>query len=153
MPAPFQNPYTNPYGYGYNPYQPQPFQPVQPVQPTVQPQTTQPGQFAAPSPMTPPTVHVDIIRINSADDVNNYPVNAGTTQMFQLGDGEAFITKEMSASGQVNIDIYPKQPKKPTPPPFDPSQFVTWEGLEERLAGLNGRRRKRQDEPDAGQES
>lgn len=129
-----------PYGYGvYNPYQ-------APQYPAA------PQQQAAPQPMTAPTIHVDIIRVNNAEEVAGYPVNAGTTQMFQLGDGEAFITKEVFANGQSNIDVYPKQPKKPAPPPFDPSVFVTREELEERLAGLSVRRR-RKDETDAGQES
>lgn len=128
------------YGYGvYNPYQQAPQYPAAPQ------------QQAAPQPMTAPTIRVDIIRVNSAEEVAGYPVNAGTTQMFQLGDGEAFITKEVFANGQSNIDVYPKQPKKPAPPPFDPSQFVTWDALEEKLAGLSGRRR-RKDETDAGQE-
>ena len=137
MPGPYTNPYAvnNLYGYGY------------PYQPTYQPMQTAPAvpqQTAAP--MTPPTVHVDIIRVNSVEEVTGYPVNAGTTQMFQLGDGEAFITKEVLANGQANIDIYPKQPKKPAPPPVDLSQFVTWDALEEKLAGLNKRRGRRQDE-------
>lgn len=131
--------YTPAYGYGgYNPYQ-------------VSQYPTTPQQQAAPQPMTPPTIRVDIIRINSAEEVTGYPVNAGTTQLFQLGDGEAFITKEVLANGATNIDVYPKQPKKPAPP-FDPSVFVTREELEERLAGLQKRRGRRQDEPDAGQE-
>lgn len=111
-----------------------------------------PQQQAAPQPMTAPTIRVDIIRVNNAEEVAGYPVNAGTTQMFQLGDGEAFITKEVFPNGQANIDIYPKQPKKPAPPPFDPSQFVTWDALEEKLAGLSGRRR-RKEEPEQAQES
>lgn len=125
--------YAN-YGYGYGYGQQYP---------------STPQQQAAPQPMTPPTIRVDIIRINSAEEVTGYPVNAGTTQLFQLGDGEAFITKEVLANGATNIDIYPKQPKKPAPPPFDPSQFVTWDALEEKLAGLQKRRGRRQDEMDA----
>ena len=109
-------------------------------------------QQTAPSPMSPPTVHVDIIQVKTAEEVTGYPVNAGTTQMFQLADDSAFITKTVYADGQTNIDIYPKQPKKPAPPPFDPSQFVTWDALEEKLAGLQ-KRRGRKDEADAGQES
>lgn len=152
MPGPYNNPYT-PYAYtAYQPYQAPLVQPIQPA-PTVQPQPAQSGQFAAPQPMTPPTIHVDIIQVKTLDEVDGYPVNAGTTQLFQLGGGEAFITKEVFANGQTNVDIYPKQPKKPAPPPFDPSVFVTREELEERLAGLSGRRRQRRDEPEQSPES
>lgn len=136
------NPYAaNPYGgYGtYNPY------PTYPNTPTAQ-------QQATPQPMSPPMRTVDLIQIKSVDDVANYPVNAGTVQLFQMTDDSAFVTKAVYADGQQNIDVYPKQPKKPAPPPFDPSVFVTREELEERLAGLSGRRR-RKDETDAGQES
>lgn len=166
MPVPFQNPYTSPYGYaGFNPYQPQQFQspPVQPSQ--TLPQQPQPPQqqvqYAAPAPMTPPTVHVDIIRVNTAEEVNNFPVNAGTTAMFQVGDGEAFITKEVLANGQCNIDVYAKQPRKPSSPPFDMSQVVTWDKLEqwaddreaEGSTSRTRRGRKRQDDGNTGPES
>lgn len=128
-----------PYGYGgYNPYQ-VPQYPATPQQQT-------------PQPMTAPTIRVDIIRVNNAEEVAGYPVNAGTTQMFQLGDGEAFITKEVFPNGQASIDIYPKQPKKPAPPPFDPSAYVTRDELEERLAGLTGRHRQRREEPEQPQD-
>lgn len=131
--------YTPAYGYsGYNPYQ-VPQYPAAPQQQT-------------PQPMTAPTIRVDIIRVNSAEEVAGYPVNAGTTQMFQLGDGEAFITKEVFANGQSNIDVYPKQPKKPSAPPIDPAQFVTWDALKEYLAGQPERRGRRKQEAEAGQE-
>lgn len=124
---------VNPYG-GYQQYQ-----------------TAQAPANPQPAPMSRQMVHADIVLVNSVEEVQGFPVNAGSVVMFQLGGGEAFITKEVTADGQMNIDIYPKQPKKPAPPPFDPSQFVTREELEKRLGELTARR-GRKDEADAGQE-
>ncbi len=152
--------YNNPVPfYGQNPYQGfqnnQPFpnnnQPFQnsfqtaPYAQQGQPVQQPPQQ---PAPMSAPTIRVDIIRINTAEDVVSYPVNAGTTQMFQVGDGEAFITKEVLANGAANIDIYAKQAKKPLQPPLDLSAYVTREELEKRLEGLS-RGRKRQEKQES----
>ena len=148
-------------GYpGYiNPYlqsaYPQTYQtPQYPTPYTVQtayPQQVQ--QQAAPQSMTPPTIHAEIIQVKSTDEVDKFPVNAGTSQLFQLADDSAFVIKSVYPNGQTETDIYAKQPKKPVPPPIDPTQFVTWDALGDALdkwaAGREtGKgKRKRQDEP------
>lgn len=140
----------NPYLYSqfYNapyPYQPPTAPSYTPpystqTQPAPMPQQ-QPGP--APQAMTPPTVHAEIIQVKSVEEVDGFPVNVGTTQMFQLADDSAILTKTVYANGQYNVDIYAKQAKKPVAPLFDPSAFVTRDELEERLAGLTRFRRKR----------
>lgn len=140
----------NPYyqaGY-YNPYQAV----MPPVTPTVPPYTPppysaqgqpapvqavqQPAPAPAPQAMTPPTVHVDIIQVKNADEIDRFPVNAGTSQLFQFADDSAFVIKSVFPNGQSDTDIYVKQPKKPVQPALDPSVYVTREELEKRLAGL-----------------
>lgn len=86
--------------------------------------------------MTPPTRHAEIVQVKSVEDADKYPVNAGTIQLFQLMDDSAFVTKYVYPNGQVDIDIYTKQPKKQPEPPVDTTQFVTREELEKRLAEL-----------------
>ena len=148
----------------FNPYlqsaYPQAYQTPVPQYPTMTPYPQQAQQqiqqAQAPPSMTPPTIHAEIIQLKSADEVERFPVNAGTSQLFQLADDSAFVIKSVYANGQYNIDIYAKQPKKPAPPPIDPAQFVTWDALGDALEewaekrnGTGRGRKKRTDEPEA----
>lgn len=134
-----------------------PMQTTAPYPQQVQPQVQQ----AAPQSMTPPTIHAEIIQVKSMDEIEKFPVNAGTTQLFQLSDDSAFVIKAVYPNGQSEIDVYAKQPKKPTPPPIDPAQFVTWDALgdaleewaEKRNSGAGRGRKKRTDESEQPQES
>lgn len=151
--------YFNPYLQSVYPqtYQTPQYPTPYPVQYPQQAQQIQ--QQAAPQSMTPPTIHAEIIQVKNADEVEKFPVNAGTSQLFQLADDSAFVIKSVYPNGQTETDIYAKQPKKPVPPPIDPAQFVTWDALGDALdkwaAGREtGKgKRKRQDEAEAAQES
>lgn len=131
--------------------------PVQTTTPYPQQQQTQAPQSA----MTPPTIHAEIIQAKSMDEIEKFPVNAGTSQLFQLSDDSAFAIKSVYPNGQYDIEIYAKQPKKPAPPPIDPAKFVTWDALgdaledwaEKRNGGTGRGRKKRTDETEPPPES
>ncbi len=140
---PYGNTYFNPYlqsAYGQmQGYQMPQYQSPYPQATAQQIQAQQP----APQSMTPPTIHAEIIQVKGVEDVERFPVNAGTSQLFQMSDDSAFLIKSTYPNGQSDIDIYTKQPKKPPAPALDPSQFVTWDKLEERLANLSPVKRVR----------
>ena len=110
-----------PMGYPYfQPYQ-QPFQQQQ-YQATQQ----QPS-------MTPPTVHAEIIQVESEQAAINYPVAAGVSQMMIQKDESAIFVKTAYANGQANLDVYEKRVKSPVSTSPDLSQYVTRDELEKRL--------------------
>lgn len=152
------NPYLQsayPQAYQSPQYQtPYPMQTTTPYPQQVQQQIQ---QAQAPPSMTPPTIHAEIIQAKSMDEIEKFPVNAGTSQLFQLSDDSAFVIKSVYPNGQFDIEIYAKQPKKPAPPPIDTARFVTWDALgdaleewaEKRNSGTGRGRKKRTDEPEA----
>lgn len=134
----------------FNPYLPVGYQQGAGFQQFQQPVPQYPaysGQGQQTQTMTPPTVHAEIIQVKSVEEAERFPVNAGTSQLFQLADDTAFVMKSTFANGESAVDIYAKQPKKPAQPPFDPTLYVTREELEKRLEGLT-RGRKRQEKPE-----
>lgn len=117
--------YNNGFPVGY-PY-------YQQYQPTYQ-------QFQAQQPqtMSPPTVHAEIIQVDSEQAALNYPVAAGVSQMMISKDESAIFIKTAYANGQANLDTYEKRAKTPLSASPDLSQYVTREELEKRLsAALN----------------
>lgn len=115
-----------PMGYGYQPY----FQNQQfPQQPQQQMQQQQ-------QMMTPPTIHAEILQVDSEQSAENYPVAAGTSQMMiRKDDGEIYV-KTAYANGQSRLDVYVKRPEKPVKPVFDPEAYITKDQLENRLNQL-----------------
>lgn len=100
---------------------------IQPGQQNVQ-QAQQPAQQA----MTRPTIHAEIIQVASGElgeqEVSQYPVGAGHSQMFIAQDESVIYIKEATPNGCV-LDIYPKRPPAPTPPPFNPAEYVRIDAL------------------------
>jgi len=116
----------NPYAYGnYTPYQYSNM--YQQQQPQMQPQ--QPT-------MTPPTVHAEIIQVESEEIAYNFPVGAGQTQMFMKRDESAFYVKSVLANGQVLFFAYPRREPEPQDTTPDMSAYVTREEFEQRLNSL-----------------
>lgn len=89
---------------------------------------TQPMQQA----MTRPTIHAEIIQVSNGEqgeqEVTQYPVGVGQSQMFIAQDESAIYVKEATANGSI-IDVYPKRPPAPTPPPFNPAEYVRIDAL------------------------
>lgn len=125
-------PYNNLFPVGYQPsipYFPQ-YQYQQPMQ-TQQPAQQQPTQQT----MSQPTVHADIIQVESRQFVENWQVAAGTSQMFILRDESAIFVKTAYQNGGYEIkEFAEKQPVQKV----DMTNFVTREELEERIKAITG---------------
>ena len=117
--------YNNGFPVNYPQYYPQYQQPYQ--MPQYQPQQ----QAQASSRMT------EVFPATSEKTVLEFPVTAGTTQMFVATDDSFIAIKEASVTGQVTVQFYDKRPPAPPEKPFDPAAFVTREELEQRLAALS----------------
>lgn len=89
-------------------------------------------QTAAARAMTPPTIRAEIIQVGSGEqgelEAAQYPIGAGQSQMFMARDDSAIYIKTATTNGYT-LDVFPKRPPAPTPPPFDPSKYVRIEEL------------------------
>lgn len=106
-----------------------------------------PGQYQMPyqaqqnqaQGMTPPIVHADIYQVAGEQEAASFPVAAGASQMMLAKDDSAIYIKTAYANGQTKLDVYvrraPAQPEKA----FDPSEYVTRDELEKKLAELTGK--------------
>jgi len=121
---PGQQPWSDPAYYRHN----QQFQQPYPTQgQTVQ----QPSQ-----PLTPPTIHAEIVQVDGEADVERWPVNAGASQMFITRDETQIIVKTMGANGPLPLDVYVKRPPAPVAPPFNPAEYVRRDELPELIAAV-----------------
>lgn len=100
---------------------------VQPGQQNVQ-QAQQPAQQT----MTRPTIHAEIIQVSNGEagdqEVARYPLGVGQSQMFITQDEAVIYVKEGTQSGSI-LDVYPRRPPAPTPPPFNPAEYVRIDAL------------------------
>jgi hypothetical protein len=109
--------------------------------PVTYPQLTYPfqqQQQLQPQGMTPPTIHADIVQVETEQEAWNYPVAAGSTQMMIARDDSAIFVKSAFSNSQPTLDIYRKEPQKAAP---DPAEYVTKEELAAALEGLKRSRR------------
>jgi len=120
--------YNNGFPVNYPQYYPQYQQPYQ------MPQYQQPMQQAQQQPSSRMT---EVFPAASEKAVLEFPVTAGTTQMFVATDDSFIAIKEASVTGQVTVQFYDKRPPAPPEKPFDPAVFVTRDELEQRLAALS----------------
>lgn len=106
--------------YGQQPGQQTPSQP-QPPQQQAQQQA-----------MTRPTIHAEIIQVSNGElgehEVDRYPVGIGQPQMFISQDESVIYVKEGTQNGPI-LDVYPRRPRTPAPPPFDPAEYVRLDAL------------------------
>lgn len=122
FPATYQNPYQQ--------YQNQ-FQ--QNFQQPVQNQQFQPAQQS----LTPPTIHAEIIQIDGGKkEVENYPVNAGCSQMFISKDEQTIFIKSVLVNGQYTIDEYQKKEPEPEQETNLLENYVTIDMLNSRLSEI-----------------
>ena len=124
----------NPFPVNYNPYNP-----YMQMQPAYMQGAQMPQQAQQPQPqaMTPPTIHADIIQVESEAEAERYPMAAGSPpQMFMTRDESAIFIKTMLANNQHEMKAYPLRPPAPPAPPVDLAAYVTRDELDERLAAL-----------------
>ena len=101
---------------GYQPYQYQP----------QYAQSQQPQQY------TPPTIRAEIIQVSDEQEVQNYPLAAGATQMFMSKDDKCIFIKTAYANSPAQIVRYNREEPKTEPP----VEYVTREELDKRLNGI-----------------
>lgn len=101
-----------------------------PYQPYRQPQYQQ--QIPQPQVYTLPTIHADIIQIDSIEQGENFGVGIGQTQMMITKDESIICIKTALNNGQYDFTVYRKEEKKSTPTP----DYVTRSEVEEMLKGL-----------------
>jgi hypothetical protein len=119
--------YNNGFPVNYPQFYPQYQQPYQMPQYQQMPQQ----QAQASSRMT------EVFPAASEKTVLEFPVTAGTTQMFVATDDSFIAIKEASVTGQITTQFYDKRPPAPPEKPVDLTAFVTREELEQRLAALS----------------
>lgn len=83
--------------------------------------------------MTPPTIHAEILQVDSEQFAENYPVAAGASQMMIRKDDSEIYIKTAFANGQSRLDVYARRPEKPVKPAFDPDVYITKDEFETRL--------------------
>lgn len=86
--------------------------------------------------MTPPTIHAEILQVDSESAAERYPVAAGASQMMIRKDDAEIYVKTAFANGQSRLDVYVKRPDRPDKPAFDLEGYVTKDELEKRLNAL-----------------
>lgn len=94
-------------------------------------QLTQPQ---TPAPQMTPYIDARMYESTIAE-AEAFRLEPGQSQMFYTPDRMAFIVKEQSQTG-YNLMIYDRRPPEPQKASIDPSQFVTWDGLEKRLEAM-----------------
>lgn len=112
----------------YNPalYYPQNYQPV--VQQYAYPQAVQAQPPAARA--------IEVIPVDTEDQVNSWQVQAGTTVEF-MARNDAFVAfKTVGINGEPSIEFYDRRPPAPPAPVFDPGAYVTKAELEKRLEAV-----------------
>lgn len=121
--------YGNVFPVGYQQFYPQYTQQPQYMQQPAQQQQQQ-------QMMTPPTIHADIIQMESEQAADNYPVAAGTSQMMIKKDDSEIYIKTAFANGQSHLDVYVKRHERPNKPVLDLEGYVTKDELENRLNAI-----------------
>lgn len=119
--------FTNPYPQTFPFQQPYPYYGAYQQQPQQQPRA-----------MTPPTIHADIIQVDSEAEADAYPMAAGSPpQMFMTKDESAVFIKTLLANNTHELTAYVKRPPKPAGGPA----YVTWDELEKRLKTITENKR------------
>lgn len=113
----------NGYGPSYNQYYPNNQSQLQ-----SQPQPIQ-------NQMTPPTIHADIIQIDGYEQVKDYNMAAGCTQMFMSKDEQNIFVKSVFANNTDDIITYVRRTE--TPSENVQNDYVTREEFERRLADIS----------------
>jgi hypothetical protein len=98
------------------------------------PSYQQNAQYVPQNTFTPPTIHAEIILIDSVEEVENFNVPPNSTQMFSLRDESKFILKQAFQNGGYDIAVYTKEKPKASEKP----EYITRADLEQRLTEIFG---------------
>lgn len=78
--------------------------------------------------MTPPTIHAEIVQVDSEQAASQFPVGAGSSQMMIARDETAIFVKTATANGYT-LDVFQKRPPSPESAPFNPADYVRLDAL------------------------
>lgn len=84
--------------------------------------------------MTPPTIHADIIQIGALNEMDQYGIAPGASQMFMTRDEQTIAIRSAFANNQHNDDIYDKRPPAPPAPTLNPADYVRKDELQALIA-------------------
>lgn len=130
--------YNNCFPVTYPQFYPQYQQPYQ------IPQYQQPAQQTQQIPQ-PSSRMTEVFPAASEKAVLEFPVTAGTTQMFVANDESFVAVKEVSVTGQISTIFFDRRPPAPAEKPIDISQYVTRDELEKRLEALSPRKQQKEE--------
>lgn len=119
FPATYQSPL-----YGAPAYAPAAYGGQSGIIPPPQAQTQQAANFGPQTAMTPPTIHAEIIQVESEEAVDRLPLAAGASQMYMTRDEGTIIVKTQYANGSFDKVVYEKRPPAPPAPAFVPEDYV-----------------------------
>lgn len=88
-----------------------------------------------PQQYTPPTIHAEIVQVAGEQEVKDYPLAAGVTQMFMSKDDKNIFIKTAYANSPAQIITYSKAEPVTEPTP----EYVTKEELDKRLNDIINR--------------
>lgn len=96
-------------------------------------QTRQPTPIPQPVARMTPYIDTRMMEVATVAEAEAFRLEPGASQVFYTGDRTAIIIKEQGQTG-YNLMIYDRRPPEPQKPPIDPSQYVTRQEFEQRLA-------------------
>lgn len=103
--------------------------------PQMQYQQAQQYPYQQPQQYTPPTIHAEIVQVSGEQEVKDYPLAAGATQMFMSKDDKNIFIKTAYANSPAQIITYSKAEPVTEPTP----EYVTKEELDKRLNDIINR--------------
>lgn len=92
---------------------------------------------------TPPTIHAEIVQVSGEQEVKDYPLAAGVTQMFMSKDDKNIFIKTAYANSPAQIITYSKAEPVTEPTP----EYVTKEELDKRLNDIINRFKNNNNKP------
>lgn len=96
-----------------------------------------------PQQYTPPTIHAEIVQVAGEQEVKDYPLAAGVTQMFMSKDDKNIFIKTAYANSPAQIITYSKAEPVTEPTP----EYVTKEELDKRLNDIINRFKNNNNKP------
>lgn len=75
-------------------------------------------------PQQPQTRAIEVIPVDTEDQVNSWQVQAGTTVEFMARNDSFVAFKTVGINGEASIEFYDRRPPAPPAPVFSPADYV-----------------------------
>ena len=99
-------------------------------------QTRQPQPIPPTAPQMTPYIDARMQEVGSIAEAEAFRLDPGQSQFFYTRDRSTLLIKEQGQTG-YNLMIYDRRPPEPQAAPLDPTQYVTREEFEKRLAAYS----------------